>query len=50
MIKSKIMSPTHVSLVLDVYMTPETYAKLLSDYWEEDFIIEITPKGGEKND
>ena len=40
-IKSKILSPQVVNLVLDVYMTPEQYAKLVSKYFEEELLLEI---------
>lgn len=38
-IKSKIMSPEYVQLVVDVYMTPEQYAKFVTKYFEESFAI-----------
>ena len=40
-IKSRIMSPQLVQLVLDVYMTPQEYADILGKYYETDFSIEV---------
>ena len=42
-IKSKIKSPELVELVLEVYMTPEEFAKLITKYYELEFNVEITP-------
>jgi hypothetical protein len=39
--KSKLMSPFLVQLVLDVYMTPQEYAELITKYDSKDFEIEI---------
>lgn len=41
MMKSKILSGELSQLVLDVYMTPQDFAELISQYNEEEFIIEI---------
>ena len=41
MIKSKIKSPELVELVLDVYMTPEEFAKLMK-LFDIEFTVEIT--------
>lgn len=38
-VKSKIMSPEYVQLVLDVYMTPQAYADFMSRYFEDSFEI-----------
>lgn len=48
-IKSKIMSPDHAQIVLDVYMTPREYAELLEKYFEDSFLIEITSNKTKSN-
>lgn len=39
--KSKLMSPQLVQLVLDVYMTPQEYAELITKYDNVDFEVTI---------
>lgn len=39
--KSKILSPQVVQLVLDVYMTPTEFAKIIEKYDESEFKVEI---------
>lgn len=41
-VKSKIPSPQLVMLTLDVYMKPEEYARLITEYFEREMTIEIT--------
>ena len=46
MIKSKVLSPDLVQLVLDCYMKPEEYAKLINEYFSKEFVIEINDGEG----
>ncbi len=40
-VKSKIMSPEYCQIVLDVYMTPDQFAKLVNKYFDESFIVDL---------
>lgn len=35
------MSPEHIQLVLDVYMSPKQFAELIEKYYEEPFEVEV---------
>lgn len=39
--RSKLLSPQLVQLVLDVYMTPQEYAEIITRYDNEEFDIVI---------
>ena len=40
-IRSKILSPMSSELVLEVYMTPEQFAKIVTNYSQKEFGIEF---------
>lgn len=46
MIKSRTLSKELSQLVLDCYMTPSEFAKIINDYYESDFTITINDTGG----
>lgn len=39
--KSKMMSTEVCQLVFDVYMSPTTFAKLVEEYYDNEFLIEV---------
>lgn len=41
-VKSKILSPELSQITLDVYMNPTEYAKLLEEYYDQEFQLTIS--------
>ena len=46
-IKSRILSDELAELVFECYIKPENFAKLIKDYFEKEFWIEIKDDQGE---
>lgn len=41
-IKSKILSPEAVQIVIDVYASPNEFAELITKYYEKAFTVEFS--------
>lgn len=46
MIKSKVLSTELSQLTFDCYITPKEFAKIIQDYYDTEFTLELNGRSG----